>query len=215
MAKMDHQFKLISELKQFTGSVSPVYTNQREFFFISLQNISENLIDLKKETLKEACESFGKRLDEGKVTDITIVEFKGLLDKLVSSADLTRICNSIAGSKELIKSRLSTLEPISLIEEERKTKGRDADADRHIGQAYKNLKFDSLIKELKASPYERTTETILEKARAEVKEYCCLYGVPLKEDETLTPLSLEHVDAVIAASYRLISDIRKAMGNGM
>jgi len=215
MAKLEHQDRLISGLKEFTGSVSPVYANQREFFFVSLQNLSENLIDLKKETLSEACENFGKKLDNGGVTDITLVEFKSLLDKLVSNADLTRVCNSMAGSKELIKSRLSTLEPISLIEEERKTKGRDADADRHIGQTYKNLNFDSLIKELTASPYERTAEAILEKARAEVKEYCCLYGVPLKEDETLTPLSLEHVDAVIAASYRLISDIRKAMTNGM
>ena len=212
MAKMEHQFLLISGLQTFTGKVPAVYTNQKEFFFTSLQNISENIIGLKKETLKDACERFGKKLDEGRATDMAIAEFKDLLEKLVSERDFRRVCASMAGSKELVKSRLSALEPISLIGEEMRNGGRDAEAERHIRDAYARLNFDLLIKELTASPSERTVDIVLTKARAEVAEYCCLYRIPLKEEDTLTPFSLLHVDAVIAASYRLLSNVRKATG---
>ena len=215
MAKIEHQCLLINGLKTFTGSVPTAYANQKEFVFTSLQSMSENLIDLKKETLTEACERFGKKLDEGKVTDITIVEFKALLEKLVPDRDFKRVCASMIGSKELIKSRLSALEPISLIDEERKNEGRDAEVDRHIKDAYARLNFDILVKELVASPFEKTIDVVLTKARAEVADYCCLYHIPLNEDDTLTPFSLLRVDAVIAATYRLLSNARKAMGTCM
>jgi len=116
MTKMMHQLLLVSGLQIFTGKVPAAYANQKEFFFTSIQNISESLIDLKKETLKDACERFGKKLDEGKATDMAIAE------------------------------------------------------------------------------------------------YCCLYRIPLKEEDTLTPFSLLHVDVVITASYRLLSNVRRAMG---
>jgi len=212
MAKTTHQLLLVRGLQIFTGKVPAAYANQKEFFFTSIQNISESLMDLKKETLKDACERFGKKLDEGKANDMAIAEFKDLLEKLVSDLDFGRVCASMVGSKELIKSRLSNLEPISLLGEEMKTSGRDAEAERRINNAYSMLNFDLLIKELAASPSERTADIVLTKARAEVAEYCCLYRIPLKEEDTLTPFSLLQVDAVIAASYRLLSNVRRAMG---
>jgi len=44
MTKMEHQFLLISGLQTFTGKVPAAYANQKEFFFTSLQNVSENII---------------------------------------------------------------------------------------------------------------------------------------------------------------------------
>jgi hypothetical protein len=215
MGKMEHQDRLISGLKAFTGSVPSAYANQREFFFTSLNSMSEDLINLKKETLSEACNKFKEKLDGGKVTDITITEFKALLEKLVPDRDFKRVCASMVGSNELIKSRISSLEPISLIEEERERAGKDPEAERHIKDTYVRLGFSELTMKVTASPDESTAEAVLAKAREEVKEYCCLYHVPLNEEDTLTPFSLLHVDAVIAASYRLLSDIRRAMSAGM
>lgn len=201
---------LIVRLREFTGRVPAVYANQTEFIITSLQSMSEHLIDLKRETLKEACEGFNRKLDRGTVTDAMIAEFKDRLDKLISGRDFRMVCASMVGSKELVRKRLSTLGPVSLFEEERKTSGRDTEADRRVREAYARLNFAPLVRQVNAAPDERTVDAALVKARAEVAEYCCLYHIPLNEDDTFTPFSLLCVDAVIAACYRILSNIRKA-----
>jgi|GEM_PF-397588 len=209
MAKTEHQIRFITRLGEFTGRVPAVYTDQKEFFISSLRSMSEHLVDLKRETLNEACAAFGSKLDRGTVTDKTIAEFEDLLEKLVSEKDFAMACANMIGSKELIKKRLAALVPLSLIDEEKRTEGKDLQADRHIRETYARLNFGALVKELNAEPGGRAVETVLRKAREEVADYCCLYHIPLDESDTFTPYTLLHVDAMIAASYRILSDIRK------
>ena len=201
----------IAGLREFTGKVPVAYSDQKEFFINSLRRMSEHLLDLKKATLEEASETFTGKLGRGLVTAETLAEFKELLDKTVSAGDFALIIGSMIGSPELIRKRLAALAPFSLVEEEKKTRGRDPEAERHIGNAYARMNFAPLVKELGASPDDRTLDAVLSKARAEVAEYCCLYHIPLDSGDTFTPFSLLHVDAALAATYRLLSDIRKRM----
>ncbi len=120
MTKIEDQSRLVIALKAFTGKLPPPYVNETEFFLVSLQNMAEYLADLQKEALKAGCDNFIRKLDAGTVTSKTIDEFKAVLGRLISSADLKIISASMVGSKSLIKQRLSALEPISLVAEWKK-----------------------------------------------------------------------------------------------
>ena len=52
-------------------------------------------------------------------------------------------------------------------------------------------------------------DRILTIARESVADYCCLYRVPLRDDDTLTPFSLSRIDAVVGACFRLMVRIRE------
>ncbi len=212
MAKLEHQVLLITRLKEFTGRVPAAYANQKEFFINCLHSMSEHLVDLKRETLREACEDFSRKLDSGTVTDNTSAEFRGTLEKLVPAGDFTIACASMIAGKELLRKRLAALTPLSLVEEEKKAAGRDAEADRQIRETYARLNFAPLVAELAAGPDARAVDGVLEQARAEVAEYCCLYRIPLDEAGTLTPYSLACIDAVLAACHRILANLRKTPG---
>jgi len=206
--KYEHQVRLIARLREFAEKIPPGYINQKEFFITSLQNIFEHLMDLKREMLAEACGRFCAKLDQGAVTDESIVEFKSLLDKFISSGDFAAVAASMIGGKQLIKTRLSALRPLSIVDEEMKGGDRDKTADRLVEEAYKRLKFEELEKELMQSVNDPVIDRILTKARENVADYCCLYRVPLRDDDTLTPFSLSRIDAVVGACFRLIARIR-------
>ena len=87
MSKIEHQIMFIARLREFTGKVPVAYSSQKEFFINSLRRMSEHLVDLKKATLSEAAGNFAGKLDKGSVTDKTLVEFKELLEKIVSGKD--------------------------------------------------------------------------------------------------------------------------------
>lgn len=213
-AKIEHQIRLIAMLRDFTGRMPDVYGSQTEFFIVSLHSMSEYLVELKTATLREACDSFCAKLDRGSVTEKNLADFKSQLDKLVSESDFKTVCASMVGSKELVRKRLSGLSPVSLLTEERKTAGRDADSDRHIRETYDRLNFGSLAAAVSSRPDDRAVDAALLKARASVGEYCCMYHVPLDSEDTLSPFSLSCVDAMIAACYRLLADIRRARSGG-
>ena len=206
---------LIASLRAFTGEIPAAYASQKEFFITSLQNMAEHLYNLQKETLKETCESFDVQLGKGKITEKEIAKLKDALDKLISDKDFRMVCAGMTGSKELIKKRLSALRPVSLTGEARKAGAGAADAERRIMETYARLRFQPLAEQMNAAPNDRVIDEAPMKARAEVAEYCCLYHVPLNEDDTLTPFSLSCVDAAIAACYRLLSNLHKALGTGI
>jgi len=56
-----------------------------------------------------------------------------------------------------------------------------------------------------------TVDRILTRARENVAEYCCLYNVSMREEDTLTPFSLSRIDAVVGACYRLLIRIWKIL----
>ncbi|MCX5786649.1 MAG: response regulator [Elusimicrobia bacterium] len=214
MSAIDHQIMFIAKLREFTGRAPAVYANQTELFLNSLWSMSEHLINLKRAILNDACEDLAGKLDKGALSDKTIAEFKDLLEKLVSGRDFQMICGSMTGNnKGLIKERLATLVPLSLVDEEKKTEDRDMEADRQIEETYARLNFAPLVKELNAAPESGAVDAVLAKARVEVEEYCCLYHIPLDEGDTFTPFSLLRVDAVIAASYRILSEISEKTGS--
>jgi len=202
------QFGLIARLRELAGTVFEGYLNQKEFFIATLQNLSENLMDLKRETLREECGRFLARVDEGGVTEEAIVEFKSHLDKLVSARDFAGISAGIAGSKELIKARISALQPLSIAEEVRKKGDRDKTAERLVAEAYTRLKFQALETQLAAGVSDPALDKLFTQARANVADYCCMYHVPLREDDTLTTFSLSRIDAVVGACFQLIASVR-------
>lgn len=215
MAKIESQAMLVTALKAFTGALPPGYCDEKEFFLTSLQNMTEYLADLQKETLKDLCGSFMRKLDAGKVTMETISAFKADADRLISAADFRSVSAGMAGSNDFVKKRLSALASLSMIGEEKKPSGRDQDAERRITETYSRLGFSDLAKQVEASPNDFTANSALAKAREEVAAYCCLYRVPMGAADTLTPFSLSCVDAALAASYRLYKAIRQATGRSM
>jgi len=179
--KTEHQIRLIAMLRDFTGRMPEVYGSQTEFFIVSLHSMSEHLVELKRATLAEACEAFCARLDRRAVSETVLEDFKSQLDKLVSDKDFRLACASMAGSNELVRKRLSGLAPVSLLAEDRKTAGRDVGADKYITEAYDRLNYGPLAAEVRAMPDDRTMDAALLKARTSVREYCCMYHVPLSK----------------------------------
>ncbi len=212
---MRNQLMLVAALRTFTGAPPRGYTSEKDFFLTSFHNMAEYLADLQRETLAELCAAFVQKLKSGKATPGAAEDFRSGLDRLISETDFKRVGAAMAGSPAFIEQRLSALEPFSIIKEEKKTAGRDPEAERHIKGAYSRLHFDALVKRVEAEPLERSADAALASARMEVADYCCLYRIPLEETATLTPFSLSCVDAALAASYRLYKDIARASGRSL
>ena len=215
MTKIENQARLVIALKAFTGKLPASYVNETEFFLVSLQDMAEYLADLQKEALKASCDKFIRKLDAGTVTSKTIDELKAVLGRLISGADLNIISASMVGSKDLIKQRLSALNPVSLVSEWKKTPRGDPEAERQINGTYARLHFAALAARVKAAPNEAAANAALARAREEVAEYCCLYCIPTNADATFKPVSLACVDAALAACYDLFKNIRKALGRSL
>ena len=215
MPKAQSQKMLVTALRSFTGKLPPGYTNEKEFFLTSLQNMAEYMEDLQKETLKEHCDGFCRKLDAGAVTLQTIEEFKAGIDRLVSASDFKTVSAAMAGSREFIKKCLFSLAPVSMIGEEKKTAERDPESERRIKEAYSRLNFPALLKKVENEPNDISVNAAVARAREEIASYCCLYRVPLDPANTLTPFSLSCVDAALAASYRFFKNIRQAAGHSM
>ena len=205
MPKLEDQTRVIAVLRTFTGKLAAAYTSEQEFFLTSLNSMAKYLYDLQRGTLEESCERFLLKVNSGKFTLETVNAFKAEVENLISARDFQAVGGCMSGSKELIKQRLGALKPVSRIAEANKAAGGDADALRHIDEAYARLNFDALAKRLKASPDEPSVNDVLAEAREAVAAYCGLYHVPLTEAETLTPFSLSVIDAVVAASFRLLN----------
>jgi hypothetical protein len=216
MPKLEHQVRLVSALRAFTGKRPPFYASEKEFFLISLRDMGEYLGDLQRETLKETCAGFLRKLDAGKVTPETIDGFKAALDRLISDADFKAVCGGMAGSREFVRARLTGLKPLSLLGEVKKTGAAgDPDAERRVAGAYARLNFAGLVKKVEAVPNDFAANAALAKAREEVADYCGVYRVQLHEGDTLTPFSMSCVDAALAASYRLFKNVCRASGREM
>lgn len=216
MAKLETQARLVNALRVFTGAMPPFYANEKEFFLVCLQDMTEYLGDLQREMLDEARVSFIQKLEAGKVTLPVIDEFKAVLDRLISGVDFRAVCASMAGSRDFTKQRLLALKPLSLLAEAKKSSGaRDADAERRVNGAYNRMNFPRLAKEVEASPNDFAVNAALAKARAEAAEYCSVYRVRLREADTLTPFSVSYVDAAMAAVYRLFKNTSSTSGRAM
>jgi hypothetical protein len=209
-AKHGIQRRLIVALRDFAGSVCRGFVNQKEFFIFSLENISENLMELKRESLRELAAGFAAKRDRGPVSDEELTEFKDSLDKLVSARDFDYVCAALAGSRELLKERLALVQPMSMAAEEKRGLSgvRDANAYRLITEAYRHLNFWKLEEAAGRRCDDAAVDQILTAARAEVAEYCSLYKVPLDPGDTLTNFSMLRIDAVAAACFRLLAKVR-------
>ena len=210
LSAFEFQVRLIAALGQFAGEMPAGFLSQKEFFLIKLEDISENLAALKLARLRAAEGSLLRRLEKGPLADGDLTDFKGAIDKLLSSRDYDYVCAALAGSRELLKKRLAEVKPLSIADEEKKAPGapREQAADRLVSEAYRRLRFDELEREaLRAGGY-AAADLFLGTARGRVAEYCVLYRVPIHADDTLTTFSLSSIDAVAGACFRLLARLR-------
>lgn len=207
-AKYDCQVRLIASLNEFSGPVPAAFFSQKEFFIITLRRLAANLAEFKAENLRALAANLLAKLRRGPVTPADLTAFKDMLDKLVSGRDYQVACAGLSGSKEFLAERLSRLEPLSIAAEEGKLPGepRDPTADRLVGEAYRRLRFDALEEEWRKG---RPVDKVLERARAQVAEYCLMYRLPVRPEDTLPPFSLSRIDAVTGACFRLLGKLRE------
>jgi hypothetical protein len=210
--KYESQVRLICGLKELAGSVNGVYASQKEFFIVTLNEMTADLAELKKENLRETVESFTGKLARGPVSQGDILALKESLDKLVSAKDFDFVCAGMAGSAALIGERLARAQPLCIAAEERHgTLQRDPAADRLVAGAYKHMRFEALEGEaarFRADP--AAEDRVLARARERVADYCLVYRLPMSAEDTLPPFSLSSIDAVVAACYRLLARLRGA-----
>lgn len=134
---------------------------------------------------------------------------------------------------QVLRDRLSGLKPISLVEEERKSKQeRDPEIEMRISYAYNRLGLAAHEKEFtkRLEEYSRTCRhkrpeenkgtsysvlsrfwnDVLPDVRKEVSEYCCQFQIPANRngDGTLTPFMLPRVEILIPANKRFFNRIR-------
>ena len=215
MAKVETQSRLIVALKAFTGELPAPYQNESEFFLVALQDMEEYLADLQNEALRVSRDGFIKKLDAGKVTEKTMEDLETALARVVSPSDLRAVRTGLAGSKDLIKDRLSRLQPVSLVKEWKKEAARDPDAEKQINLAYSQMQFPLLVRVVEADPTDLSANAALAKARLKVSEYCATYCIPTNAAATFKPVSLSCVDAALSACHSLYKNIGKAQGRSL
>lgn len=206
-AKYEQQVMLAARLKELAGKELYGCVNQKDYFITVLRDITENVLEIKKAALEEACARFSARLD-GPVTEEEITGFKDVLDKLVSGDSFLYIEAGLAGSPRLLRERLAGLKPLSLAQEESRRALKDPGSLRLVAETCRRLGFDRLEARYLQAVNGLACERTLAKARENVADYCCLYRVPVNREDTLTPFSLSRVDAVAASCYRLLFRLR-------
>jgi hypothetical protein len=209
--KYESQVRLISGLKELAGSVNGVYASQKEFFIVTLNEMTADLAELKKASLRETAESFMGKLGRGPVSQADIMALKEALDKLVSVKDFDFACAGLAGSSGLIRERLTRLQPLCIAAEERRgALPRDPAADRLVTEAYKRMFFEALENEAARFKDDISENRVLARARERVADYCVVYRLPMSLEDTLPPFSISRIDAVAGACYRLLARMRGA-----
>lgn len=207
--KYESQVRLISGLRELAGTVHGAYASQKEFFIVTLNEMTADLAALKEAGLREAVGSFTAKLARGPVSQADILALKEALDKLVSAKDFDFVCAGLAGSAGLIADRLGRLRPLCIAAEERRgTLPRDPGADRLVTEAYRRLLFEALEKEAARFADAASEERVLARARERVADYCVAYRLPVSPEDTLPPFSLSRIDAVTGACYRLLARMR-------
>ncbi len=136
----------------------------------------------------------------------------------------------------VLRDRFSGLKPMSLVEEERKSKQeRDPEIERRISYAYNRLglaayekAFTERLKEWSRTCRDKSREEnertlacvlsrfwddVLPAVRKEVGEYCCQFQIPANKngDGTLTPFMLPRVEILIPANKRFFNRIRSIL----
>ena len=213
MSKAESQLVFIARLRDYCSERIPSHYESEgpmAFMRTTLQHMSESIMKLKSETLSGACGSFVNSLEAGGVTDESLVEFKGLLDKLVSPSKFIDIKIALMmGDKDGIKKELLNVSSLSFLEEERKNPGeKDRAVDERVSFIYRRLQFDEYEKEFLRDP-KQGVDNVLLKARMSVKDYCCMMRIPLNDNDTLSPFILSDAEAMIAANERFLKRIRQ------
>lgn len=211
----DQHGMLTGSIRLFTGDLPPGYADEKEFFVTSFLTMSEYLAALQKETLDALCADFIRSLEAGKASPEVVRKFKADLGRLVSAADLRTVDSGMVGSREFIKRLLAALKPLSLIAEEKKTSGKDPEAERRITELYARLNLGALELKVKNAPGDAAANAALAEARKGIISYCGLQGLPSGDDAPITPFYLYCLDAALAAVYRLFKNIRQSTGRSL
>jgi hypothetical protein len=208
---LESQAALVSCLRRLAGSVTPAYSGQKEFFIVTLNEMTAEIETLKQDQLSRAVAAFCAKLEAGTVKPEEITALKEALDNLVPAGDFNRACACLAGSPGFIKERLGCLRPLCIAAGERRAAPeKDPAAERLVGEAYRRLQFDRLEEEARRFATAAAAENVLARARACVGEYCAVYRLPLDPGATLPSFSLSLIDAVAGACYRLLARLRYA-----
>ena len=202
-ARFDCQIRLIAGLREFSSPVPAAFAGQKEFFIVTLNRVASDLREFKKASFRALSDWALARRRRGPLEARDVTEFKEAADKLLSARDYQFVCAALPGSAEFLASRLSSVEPVSIAEEEMKKEGepRDPAADRLVGDAYRRLGFDRLQQLAGRQP----EGVLLQHARELVAEYCAVYRLPLNAEDTLPEFSLSRIDAVAGACFRLLA----------
>jgi len=206
---------LAGSIRLFTGELPPGYADEKEFFVTSFMTMSEDLAALQKAALDALCANFMRNLEAGRANPEVVQKFKADLGRLVSAADLRTVEAGMVGSREFVKRMLAALKPLSLIAEEKKTEGRDPEAEKRITELYTRLNLGALELKVKAAPSDAAANAALAQARKGITNYCGLQGIPLGDSSPLSPFYLYCLDAALAAVYRLFKTIRQAQGRAL
>jgi hypothetical protein len=224
MSKAEMQVKLVARLRDYCDSSQRVvsgYLNQRDFALSTLRNMSEAIMELKKETLADECNHLLKEIDK---------EFSAAPDTKWISAGLdSRIRTGLEAfisdgahatirmilmfkqAKEL-KDILSDLAAANTIEEDGKKKlGDSSPSAKRVTLIYDRLEFPAMEKELIARPTDETLDSVITRVRDATKEYCSVISLPQSENDTLAPFMITSIESLVAANMRLLAKLQMIM----
>lgn len=137
---------------------------------------------------------------------------------------------------QILQNRFLRLEPMSMVEEERKSRQeRDPETEKRISYTYNRLglaahekMFTERLKEwsnaCRGTPPEENEKTldsvlsrfwddVLPAIRKEVGDYCCQFQIPANRngEGTLTPFILSRVEILIPANTRFFNRVRSIL----
>lgn len=211
-----HQFFIIARLADYCDFRRPPPTAGEDPVGYLLRKISETdrpLRELKQELLSGAVERFLREHREGIPPEESFVELRQTLDRFLSPGDFAdaafHLCPQAfadPGRREWSQRCLRGLKARCLLsEEEKPEERRDPAWEKLVSEIGSRLGFPVLEKLVARKPMtRRRLRAVLRRCRLETAEYCSVFRVPLRPDDTFTPFILPRVEALLAANRRLL-----------
>lgn len=214
-----HQQFLIARLADFCNYGQPFVNDEDPWLYMrdKLREIEEPIGRLKQAQLLAARDKFVRLINDKRVGDADIVEFKTILSNYLSPGEYADVAihldqKVLANPDQCtwVLTMMTALKAFSLFDEEKKPEEvRFKGPKKKVLDMTYRLRLDVMEKILTRKPVtNKRKHTILRRIRQRVAEFCTVLHLPSNPEDTFSPFMLQQVEALTVALLRFMTRFR-------
>ena len=182
-----------------------------------LRELEEPLKLLKQAQLMIARDHFVEQLNQKKISEVDLIEFKAILNGYLSPGEFVDVVihldmKSLANPDRCawVLTMMAVLKAFSLFDEEKKAEEvRFKSPKKRVMDMGFRLRLDIMEKILtRKAVSNKRKHTLLRRIRQRVDEFCSVLHLPTTPQDTFSPFMVQQVEAMVVALLRFMTKFR-------